>query len=93
MSLNMVFSRLSLINLLIAPFTALANVDNGLRLTNETHDLTEDSFDAVISKTPHFVLFFEPDCPSCKILLETWQSLSSEINERTNERLKLMPVV
>ena len=83
MSLKMVFLRLSLINLLIAPFTALANVDNEIRHTNETHELTEGSFDAEISKAPHFVLFFEPDCPSCKTLLKTWELLATKIHEKS----------
>ena len=76
-----------MINLLIAPFVVLASRHNELRYTNETHDLKEDSFDAESSNAPHFLLFFEPECPSCKTLLKTWESLATKFHEKSKGKV------
>ena len=88
----MMFLVLFYIKLIIVPLAVLANADIAQNHTNEIVDLTEVSFDTNVTQAPHFVLFFEPECPSCKKLLEIWQHLANLVNRHTKGRVVIAKI-
>ena len=88
----MMFSISCCISLTIFPLAVLANINIGENATPKIIDLTAVSFDTNITQAPHFVLFFEPECPSCNKLLETWQQLASKNNGHKNRTVVIAKI-
>ena len=89
---KIMFSISCCISLTFFPFAVLANINIRKNATPDIVDLTAVSFDTNITQAPHFVLFFEPECPSCNNLLETWQQLASKNNGYKNRTVVIAKI-